>query len=39
LLPVVIKTLDGGTGKWLYGAMTAGAVGVALRLRSIARKL
>ena len=39
LLPVLVKTMDGRAGKILYGVLTAGAVGLALRLRSLARKL
>jgi phosphoglycerol transferase MdoB-like AlkP superfamily enzyme len=39
LLPLVVKLIDERTGKILYGALAAGAVGVAIRLRFVARKI
>ena len=39
LLPLVVKTMDERAGKILYGALAAGAVGVAIRLRIVARKM
>ncbi|MGQ0645513.1 MAG: hypothetical protein ACT4O3_08485 [Elusimicrobiota bacterium] len=38
LLPPLIRVLDQTWGRVLYGAMVAGGVAVAFRLRHIARK-
>jgi hypothetical protein len=39
LLPAVVKLLDETWGRVLYGVLVLGAVGVAFRLRLLAKRL